>query len=90
MWEGVYHRALPTRVWVPTAAIVVEILSPDGETYEIFAFYASRGVGELIIADPVGSRIRCWRLDGEAYSEVSASRLLGIDVDELTALIDWP
>ncbi|MBA3619672.1 MAG: Uma2 family endonuclease [Acidothermales bacterium] len=29
-----YHHELPTATYVPTAAVVVEVVSPDDETYE--------------------------------------------------------
>ncbi|MDQ6616287.1 MAG: Uma2 family endonuclease [Actinomycetota bacterium] len=47
-----YHRRLPEDVWVPSAAVVVEIVSPDDETYDKFGFYAAHDVDELIVADP--------------------------------------
>src|SRR5262245_11646628 len=43
-----YHRTQPRGTWVPSVALVVEILSPDDETYEKFDFYASHGVDEII------------------------------------------
>jgi hypothetical protein len=51
------HRKAPTGVWVPTAALVVEIVSPDDETYEKLPFYAAHGVEEILVAEP--GRRRC-------------------------------
>lgn len=85
-----YHRNLPSTVYVPTAAIVVEVVSPDDETWEKFAFYASRGVDEICTAEPTERRLRWWRRDGDRYVETDASEVLGVTVAELAAQIDWP
>ena len=47
-----YHRGQPKGTWVPAVAFVVEIISPDDETYEKFGFYAEHGVEEILVADP--------------------------------------
>ena len=80
-----YHRGRPTGTWVPTAAIVVEIVSPDDETYEKFGFYAAHEVEELIVADPSGRTLAFWRrtVDGR-YEEVAASSLLAVSTAELS------
>ena len=46
--------------WVPTAAVVVEIVSPDDETYDKFGFYAAHGVDGLIVTDPAARTVTCW------------------------------
>jgi Uma2 family endonuclease len=43
------HRKRPHAVWVPTAAVVIEIESPDDETRDKLDFYADHGVDELLI-----------------------------------------
>jgi Uma2 family endonuclease len=88
--DGGYHRALPSTVWVPTAAVVVEVVSPDDETYDKFGFYADHAVDEVIVADPEQRVVRCWRLEGGAYVEVAESRLLAVTADAITGSIDWP
>ena len=85
-----YHRGLPEEVWVPSAAVVVEVVSPDDETYAKFDFFAARGVDELIVADPQERLVRCFRLEGLRYVEVDTSDLLSVSADELTRDIDWP
>ena len=84
------HRQRSTEVWVPTAAMVVEILSPDDETFEKFAFYAAHRVDEVLVVDPVTRAVRCWALAGDGYSEADASALLGVPVGDLARTIDWP
>ena len=85
-----YHRTLPTTVWVPTAAVVIEVVSPDDETYEKFGFYADHDVDELIIADPATRTVRFWQRGPNGYAEVAASALLAVSAETLTQLITWP
>ncbi|HSS10215.1 MAG TPA: Uma2 family endonuclease, partial [Acidimicrobiales bacterium] len=85
-----YHRSLISEVWVPTAAIVVEIVSPDDETWAKFDFYACHGVHEICTAEPAEARIRWFELRGRAYEETGKSSLLGVTAPELSARIEWP
>ena len=85
-----YHHRLPSSVWVPTAAIVVEVISPDDETWAKFDFYASHGVEEICTADPLTRQLRWFTLVGGGYEDVRRSGLLGVDVAELAGGIDWP
>lgn len=86
-----YHRGEPKGTWVATAAVVVEIISPDDETYEKFGFYADRGVEEIIVADPAARSVTVWRRTSEsAHEETAASALLGISVADLASEISWP
>jgi Uma2 family endonuclease len=39
-------------VYLPTAALVLEVVSPGDETWEKLGFYAAHGVEELLIVDP--------------------------------------
>jgi Uma2 family endonuclease len=75
---------------VPTAAIVVEVVSPDDETYEKLDFYATHHVDELLVADPAARSVRCWRLDSAGYVEVPGSDLLAVTADEVAQTIAWP
>jgi Uma2 family endonuclease len=85
-----YHRGLPATVWVPTAAVVIEVVSPDDETWEKLDFYAQHGVDEIGVADPLEAVLRWFRLAEEQYEETDASGLLGITVADLSAQIEWP
>jgi Uma2 family endonuclease len=84
------HRGRPRGTWIATAAIAVEIRSPDDETMDKLAFYARHGVDELLIVDPA-SRSVDWRLlsVGE-YASTGHSALRGPGSDELAGRIDWP
>ncbi len=85
-----YVRGVPSEVFVPTAAIVLEILSPHDETWEKFEHYARHGVDELCIVDPPARRIRWFALRGDTYEETGRSDLLGVAEKELEDRIDWP
>jgi Uma2 family endonuclease len=87
--DGGFHRGRPKGVFLPTAAVVVEVVSPDDETYLKLDFYASR-VEELVVADPQLRTVRIWQLVDGALVETGRSGLLGTDADELARGIDWP
>jgi Uma2 family endonuclease len=77
-------------VWQPTAALVLEILSPRDKTWQKLPFYAARGVRELLIVDPRERTVR-WLALGEAgYEPVERSGLIEMGAAELGGLIDWP
>jgi Uma2 family endonuclease len=89
--DQAYHRGRPKGTWVPTAAIVVEIVSPDDETYEKFAFYSDHQVDEIIVADPTAQLLTMWRTTfGGRYEEAQVSALLEVTASHLTAAILWP
>jgi hypothetical protein len=75
--DGGYHRELPTGTWVPTAAVVVEIVSADDETYEKFGFYARRAE-ELIVVDPTKRTVECYVSDGQNLVTSDRSTMLGV------------
>jgi Uma2 family endonuclease len=51
---------------------VVEIRSPDDETYDKLPFYAALGVREVIVLTPDARAVEIYRLAGAAYVAVSA------------------
>jgi Uma2 family endonuclease len=86
-----YHRGRPRETWVATAAIVVEIVSPDDETYEKLGFYADRQVEELLVADPSARTLVLWRRTADGrYQEMPASILLGVSAAGLAGAVTWP
>ncbi|MGH9130402.1 MAG: Uma2 family endonuclease [Acidimicrobiales bacterium] len=84
-----YHRSFSDESWLSSAVVVVEVVSPDDETYQKFDFYAAHEVDELIVADPRTQRISCYRRDGDHYLESPRSEALGVSAAELTESIDW-
>ncbi len=78
-----YHRGPVDELYVPSAALVVEVLSPHDETFAKFDFYARHGVDEVWVLDPVERTVRCWRRREQAYEESERSVLLGLDLAEV-------
>jgi len=77
-------------VWQPTAALVLEILSPRDETWQKLAFYAAHGVQELLIVDPRKRTVKWLALGEVGYEPVERSGLIEMGAAELAGLIDWP
>jgi Uma2 family endonuclease len=51
------HRPGAAGTWLPTAALVVEIVSPEDETWEKLPFYAAHDVDEVQIVDPAERKV---------------------------------
>jgi Uma2 family endonuclease len=88
--DGALFRPGPDEVYVPTAALVVEIVSPGDKTWEKLDFYAAHKVDELLIVEPQGRRVQWLRLTGEAYRPLERSGLIELGPEELAQQIDWP
>ncbi len=88
--DRVYLREQPDQVFVPTAALVVEIVSPGDETWAKLDFFFVLGVEELLIVDPHQRRVTWLRRGPEGFEHPTSSALLGLSVEELTARLDWP
>ena len=84
---GVFDRPTPD-AFVASAVLVVEVVSPDDESFDKFAFYADHGVREVLTADPQERRVRVWRPDGP--HEVEDCEVLGTTAAALTAAVRWP
>jgi hypothetical protein len=82
------HRGDPNAVWVPTAAMAVEVESPDDETWEKLPFYASRGVDDILIVSADHRSVTWLILERGGYLRSEASRLLGPDSQALENQID--
>ena len=84
------HRSHPTETWFPTAALVIEIESPDDETWQKLDFYAGHGVDEVVVVNPE-TRVVTWlALVGGDYTQVARSGVLATSPAELAATIEWP
>jgi len=88
--DRVYLRERGDSLYVPTAAIVVEIVSPGDESFAQLGFYAARGVAEVLIVDPSTERCRWYANRSVEMVPVDGSRLLGLSAADLEARIDWP
>ncbi|MGH9115133.1 MAG: Uma2 family endonuclease [Acidimicrobiales bacterium] len=83
-------RPDPATVYLDTAAVVVEIVSPDDETFEKLPFYATHGVDEVLVIDSASQSVRVMRLAGDHYEDAPRSGLLGVEAAALGAGIEWP
>jgi hypothetical protein len=89
--DGGLFQPGPDAVYVPTAALVLEVVSPDDETWQKLDFYAAHHVDEVLIVDPDERRVH-WlsrQPDGE-YRPVTRSTLITLGPEELAERIDWP
>jgi Uma2 family endonuclease len=84
------HRNFSDRVWYPTAALVVEIVSPGDESFKKLDFYAGHGVEEVLIVDPAEKTVSWLALETGEYKHVKRSRLIALGATELAEQIDWP
>ncbi|MGH9124624.1 MAG: Uma2 family endonuclease [Acidimicrobiales bacterium] len=85
-----FHRALPTEMWVPTAALVVEVLSPGDESWKKLGFYAAHDVDEILVVDGEQERLTWLARRGVHYDEVTSSTVVGVPVAEVAAAVTWP
>ena len=88
--DGGFQQDASDRVYYPTAALVIEIVSPGDESWEKLPFYGAHGVGELLIVDPQQRKVRWLGLDAGEYQHLKRSRLIELAADELAGQIDWP
>ncbi len=88
--DGGLHRPGAAEMWHPTAALVLEILSPDDETWQKLPFYAAHKVDELLIVDPDTHRVHWLALTARRYEPIERSALIELGPAELSGLIDWP
>jgi Uma2 family endonuclease len=83
------HRGPPATTFVPTAAVVIEVVSPDDETWNKIDFYNAHSVDELLIADLAQRSVTLLAVGDGRYAERESSGLLGVGSAELAAKIDW-
>jgi Uma2 family endonuclease len=89
--DGGVHRPGAAGVWLPTAALVVEIISPGDESWEKLPFYAAHHVDEVLIVDPHKQTVDWLALSEHgAYEPVQRSALIDLGPGELAERIDWP
>lgn len=88
--DGGFHRPGAAEMWHPTAALVLEILSPGDESWEKLPFYAAHRVDEALIVDPEAHLIHWLALTSDVYSPIERSGLIELGPVELAQLITWP
>jgi Uma2 family endonuclease len=88
--DGGLHRVLPLATWYPTAALVIEIVSPGDESWEKLSFYAAHGVDEALIIDPATRSVDWLGLTDGEYQPIAHSGLVDMGAAELAERINWP
>jgi Uma2 family endonuclease len=88
--DGGLHRAGADGVWLHTAAVVVEIVSPEDETWKKLPFYAAHEVDEVLILDPAERAVHWLGLADGEYRPIERSGVIDLGPAELAGKIDWP
>lgn len=88
--DAAYLRARETALWNPTAAIVVEVVTPNDGSRRKADFYFRAGVEELLLVDPLERTVEWFVRGPEGFVEADASALLGVAAQELHDEIEWP
>lgn len=87
--DGGLHRHY-RGVWHPTAPLVLEIVSPEDESWDKLAFYVAHHVEEVLLVDPAHRAVHWLALEGVEYRTVDRSRVIDLGVDDLARQIEWP
>jgi Uma2 family endonuclease len=88
--DGALVRHGPDAVYLPTAALVLEVVSPGDESWAKLGFYAVHGVEELVIVDPEKRTVDWLSLGGGEYRAIDRSRLIDCGPEQLAGRIEWP
>ncbi len=72
-----------------SAELVVEIVTPDENSWEKLPFYAAHHVNELVIVDPAERKVHWLALDQQGgYQAVERSGLIDLDQFKLADQLD--
>jgi Uma2 family endonuclease len=85
----VLTRGEPDELYLLTAAIVVEVLSPGDESRQKFDHYAAHAVDEFVIIDPSTKDVEWYELADGAYRPTVHSGVLGVDVATVVDAMRW-
>ena len=88
--DGALFEPGPDAVYVSTAALVLEVVSPDDETWEKLGFHTAHAVDELLIVDSQKRTVSWLGLEAGEYKPLERSWLIELSAAELAERIDWP
>jgi len=88
--DGGLRRPGPYGLYVPTAALVIEVASPGDTTWDKLPFYAAHQVDELLIIDPDTRRVDWLALTDGEYRPTERSALIDLGPAQLAEQVDWP
>ena len=87
--DSALHRPGASGTWHPTAALVIEIVSPGDESWEKLPFYAAHDVNEALIVDPASRSVNWLSLTDGEYRPIERSGLIDLSASQLAEQIDW-
>ena len=87
--DGGLLRDRSDHLFVPSAALVIEIRSPDDESWDKLPFYAAHGVEEVLIVDPETREVHWLALQDGGYVATKRSALIDLSPARLTAALVW-
>jgi hypothetical protein len=89
--DGGLLRERGREAFLPTAALVVEVVSPHDESWDKFDFYAAHAVDELLIIDSTEHAVHWFGLsDSGRYESLERSGLIALSAADLATQLDWP
>ncbi|HZL47433.1 MAG TPA: Uma2 family endonuclease [Solirubrobacteraceae bacterium] len=88
--DSALHRRGASGTWHLTAPLVVEIVSPNDESWEKLPFYAAHDVDEVLIVDPREHSVSWLGLERGEYRPIEHSGLVDLGPQALTEQLDWP
>lgn len=86
--DGGLHRPGPDALYNPTAALVLEVISPGDDSWKKLPFYAAHRVDEVLIVDPDERAVHWLALADGDYHEVDRSALVDLGSTALAEQLD--
>jgi Uma2 family endonuclease len=83
------HRPDAGGLWLPSAALAVEVLSPNDDTWKKLSFYAAHSVDELLIVDPERRSLDWLGLVEGRYQPIEHSGVIDLSAAALARQIEW-
>lgn len=74
-------------LYVSTAALVVEVISPDDESYAKLDHYAQHGVTELIYVNPEQHDVQLRRLTAGTYRAVERLAVVDLTIEQVLSCL---
>jgi Uma2 family endonuclease len=87
--DVVVARGHPDDLYLDTAALVVEVLSPGDESRLKFGHYADHHVDEFVIVDPETETVEWYLLVDGVYELTTHSDVLGVATATVVDAIRW-
>ncbi len=83
------HRGDPDGVWLSTAAMVVEVRSPDDESLQKCDHYFDHGVEEVLVVDLTLRSVSWFGRGSDRFEPIDASVLIGCTSLDVQVALSW-